>query len=386
MLNRSHYRALGLEAACDAVLTQKRLTPEQGLALLDCPDILAVGALAQHRRRALHGDAAFYVINQHLNYTNVCVNGCLFCAYHREDGQPGSSTMSVDEALSTIEARLASGQPEPTEVHIVGGCHPHLPLAYYEELLRAIHSRLPRAQLKCFTAVEIAHIAQVEGVSETEVLTRLRNVGLEMLPGGGAEIFAPEVRKRICPRKIDAGHWLNVHRLAHGLGLRSNCTMLFGHLESHADRIDHLVRLRTLQDETGGFLCFIPLPFLTKHNALSVPRPLDGLEELRTIAVSRLMLDNVPHIKAYWVMLSIKQAQLALRFGADDLDGTVVEEKIGHEAGADSQQILTRRELEAMIRGCGLVPVERDAMFRPRRHASTTAKASSTERPKEVRA
>ncbi|MGE4553275.1 MAG: aminofutalosine synthase MqnE [Desulfovibrionaceae bacterium] len=384
MLDRSRYRALGLEAAYDAVLAGERLTPEQGLALLDCPDILAVGALAHCRRRALHGDAAYYVVNQHLNYTNVCVNGCLFCAYRREEGQSGGYTMSVDDALATIEARLASGQPEPTEVHVVGGCHPRLPLAYYEELLAAIRARLPKARLKCFTAVEIAHFAALEGVSEAEVLTRLQAVGLEMLPGGGAEIFAPAVRQQICPKKIDADHWLSVHRLAHGLGIRTNCTMLFGHLESHADRIDHLARLRELQDETGGFTCFIPLPFLTQNNPLQVPRPLDGLEELRTIAVSRLMLDNVPHIKAYWVMLSVKQAQLALRFGADDLDGTVVEEKIGHEAGADSRQVLTRRELEAMIRGCGLEPVERDALFHPLHPMGQGEDRTGS--PKEVRA
>ena len=307
----------------------------------------------------MHGNKAFYVINQHVNYTNVCVNGCVFCAYQREEGQEGGFVLTKDDILARIDAAGLA----PREIHIVGGCHPRLPLSYFEEIMAAIKEQHPQVVLKCFTAVEIAHFARLEGITAREVLARLQKAGLDMLPGGGAEIFRPEIREQICPRKSTADEWLAIHEEAHGLGLKTNCTMLFGHIESVEDRIDHLVRLRESQDRGGGYTCFIPLPFLTENSRLTVDKPLTGLEELRTIAVSRLMLDNIPHIKAYWVMLGVKQAQAALKFGADDFDGTVVEEKIGHEAGASSQQGMTRSELEDMIRGCGCTPVERDGYF-----------------------
>ena len=253
----------------------------------------------------------------------------------------------------------------PREVHIVGGCHPDLPLSFYLDMLSAVRAALPEAGLKCFTAVEIEHFAALSGLSTREVLSALKAAGLDMLPGGGAEIFAPEVRRRICPKKISGERWLAIHGQAHELGLSTNCSLLFGHLESEEDRVDHLLLLREQQDSSGGFNCLIPLPFQTENSLLKVPAAVTGVDILRTIAVARLLLDNIAHIKAYWVMLTVKLAQAALYYGADDFDGTVVEEKIGHMAGADSEQGLTRAELEAMIRGCGFTPVERDALFRP---------------------
>ncbi|NDV17920.1 aminofutalosine synthase MqnE [Pseudodesulfovibrio sp. JC047] len=359
LFKNTYYENMGLATIKKKIDNGERLSFEDGITLFECPEPLAVGALAHQVRTQMHGDTAFYVVNQHVNYTNVCVNGCIFCAYQREEGQDGGFVLSTDDVIAKIDAAALT----PSEIHIVGGCHPRLGLAYFEAMLTAIKTRLPNVVLKCFTAVEIAHFAEVEGVSTLEVLTRLKAAGLDMLPGGGAEIFAPAIRQQICARKATAKEWLAVHEQAHGLGLKSNCTMLFGHIESIEDRVDHLIQLRESQDRGGGYTCFIPLPFLTENSQLTIGNPLTGLEELRTIAVSRLLLDNIPHIKAYWVMLGVKQAQAALKFGADDFDGTVVEEKIGHEAGATSEQGMTRTELMEMIRGCGCTPVERDGFF-----------------------
>jgi len=359
LLNNDYFVNMGLGDIRAKLEAGERLSLEDGQRLFDCPEPLAVGALAHTVRTRLHGDKAFYVVNQHVNYTNVCINGCTFCAYQREEGQEGGFVLSKEDVLSKID----SAGLTPREVHIVGGCHPKLGLGYFEDILSAIKERLPKVVLKCFTAVEIAHFARLEEITTKEVLTRLNKAGLDMLPGGGAEIFEPSVRDQICPRKSTAEEWLAVHEEAHALDMKTNCTMLFGHIESRDDRLDHLIRLRESQDRGGGYTCFIPLPFLTENSQLAIENPLTGLEELRTIAVARLMLDNIPHIKAYWVMLGVKQAQAALKFGADDFDGTVVEEKIGHEAGATSQQGMTRAELEDMIRGCGCTPVERDGYF-----------------------
>jgi aminodeoxyfutalosine synthase len=358
LLKNDYYENIGIGDIRAKVLSGKRLSREDGIRLFDCPEPLAIGSLAHQVRTRMHGDKAFYVINQHINYTNICVNGCVFCAYQREEGQAGGFVLSINDALAKIDSSLT-----PREIHIVGGCHPKLGLNYFEELLNAIKVRIPGVVLKCFTAVEIAHFAKIEETTTTNVLSRLNKAGLDMLAGGGAEIFNPHIREQICPRKSTAKEWLAIHEEAHQLGMKTNCTMLFGHIESHEDRIDHLIRLRESQDRGGGYTCFIPLPFLTENSQLSIEKPLTGLEELRTIAISRLMLDNIPHIKAYWVMLGVKQAQAALKFGADDFDGTVVEEKIGHEAGATSEQGLSRAELEEMIKGCGCTPVERDGFF-----------------------
>lgn len=358
-LNPAHFARLGLADVADKALAGERLSVEDGERLFACPDPTALGALAHAARTRLHGRKTFFVVNRHLNYTNVCVNGCLFCAYRRERGEEGAFSLTLADA----EAKVAATPEDTAEIHVVGGCHPDLGLAFFEDLLSAVKRLRPRAVLKCFTAVEIAHFARLEGLTTREVLARLKAAGLAMLPGGGAEIFDPEVRGRICPRKLTAAEWLDVHRTAHSMGIRTNCTMLFGHLETRRHRLEHLEALRRLQDETGGFTCFIPLPFQTENSALKGITPVTGLEELRTIAVSRLMLDNIRHIKAYWVMLGVRQAQAALHFGADDLDGTVVEEKIGHMAGARSEMALTRAELMAMIRDCGFTPVERDSLF-----------------------
>ena len=359
LFKSDYFENMNLADIRDKVEAGQRLSFKDGLRLFRCPEPLAVGALAHRARTRLHGDKAFYVVNRHVNYTNVCVNGCVFCAYQREEGQSGGFVLTREDVLAKLEAAPLP----PREVHIVGGCHPRLGLAYFEDILSALRDRYPDAVLKCFTAVEIAHFASLEGISSREVLSRLKEAGLGMLPGGGAEIFAPNVRERLCPRKATADQWLAIHEEAHGLGLKTNATMLFGHIESLEDRVDHLIRLRESQDRGGGYTCFIPLPFLTENSQLKIDNPLTGLEELRTIAVSRLLLDNIPHIKAYWVMLGVKQAQAALKFGADDFDGTVIEEKIGHEAGATSEQGLSRSELEDMIRGCGCTPVERDGFF-----------------------
>ncbi|WP_207262594.1 aminofutalosine synthase MqnE [Desulfovibrio sp. Huiquan2017] len=359
LFQSDYFATLGLADIRDKVEAHERLSFDDGVRLFRCPEPLAVGALAHRVRSRLHGDKTFYVVNRHVNYTNICVNGCVFCAYQREEGQSGGFVLTRDDVLT----KLAAAALPPREVHIVGGCHPKLGLTYFEDILSAVHERYPDAVLKCFTAVEIAHFARLEGIAAREVLTRLKAAGLGMLAGGGAEIFAPEVRERLCPRKATADEWLSIHEEAHGLGLKTNATMLFGHIETIDDRVDHLVRLRESQDRGGGYTCFIPLPFLTKNSRLTIDNPLTGLEELKTIAVSRLLLDNIPHIKAYWVMLGVKQAQAALKFGADDFDGTVIEEKIGHEAGATSEQGLSRSELTDMIRGCGCTPVERDGFF-----------------------
>lgn len=360
MLDAKLYSQLGLEDILGKIEAGKRLTIEDGERLFACPDVLAVGALAHHVRRGMHGDAAYYVVNQHINYSNLCVNGCRFCAFGRKKGDPLAFELSLDDILNKVRAR--SGDPI-TEVHMVGGCHPSLPFGFYEEALRGIKALRPELRIKAFTAVEIAHFARLEGISTRQVLERLKDAGLDMLPGGGAEVFSPRIRSLLCPEKLSGDGWLHIARQAHELGIRTNATMLYGHLETERERLEHLDGLRRLQDETGGLVCFIPLPFQPANTGIRDVRPTTGVEDLRTMAVSRLMLDNVPHIKAYWVMLTVKLAQVALYFGADDFDGTVVEEKIGHMAGAESEQALTRSELERVIREGGFRPVERDCFF-----------------------
>lgn len=368
MFDQSHYAALDLDDVYAKVVQGKRLSAADGEALFACPDILAVGALAHHVRTRMHGDKTFYVRNRHINYSNVCVNRCRFCAFRRDsEKDPGAFTLSKQEMLD--RALDDDGYPF-AEIHVVGGCHPGLSLNWFEDLFRTLKELRPTSVLKAFTVAEIHHFAAMESCSETAVLSRLKNAGLAMLTGGGAEIFNPAVRERICPEKISGADYLRIAGEAHHLGLASNCSMLFGHIESHRDRVEHLCALREQQDKSKGFVCFIPLAFQPKHNALA--RELageqtgdadSGLDRLRTIAVARLLLDNIPHIKAYWVMLGIKTAQAALNFGADDLDGTIMEEHIGHMAGADSAQAMTRTELEAMVKGCGFTPVNRDALF-----------------------
>lgn len=387
MLDAPYYAALGLSSILDKVVNGERLSYEDGLALFACPDLTAVGALAAHARFRRHGDAAYYVVNRQINYTNVCVNGCLFCAFRRDrEDEEGAFVLSREDILARVEAAHA-GSLRLDELHMVGGCHPSLRLSWFEDVLRSVRAQYPHVPLKAFTPVEIAHFAALEGISTREVLARLRDAGLVMMPGGGAEIFDETLRARLCPHKADAAAWLRISGEAHSLGIKTNCTMLFGHLESHAMRVDHLLRLRAQQDASGGFTCFIPLPFLTENSRLSLPDdrsgPVRGLDQLRTVAVARLLLDNIPHIKAYWVMLGPKLAQTALWYGADDLDGTIIEERIGHMAGAPSAQALTIAELESMIRASGFRPVRRNAVFEPLAAAAEpgagTARGAATE-------
>ena len=339
------------------------LSFDDGVELWRHPNLLDVGALANEVRERLHGDRTYFNRNLHINATNVCVASCMFCSFARlKPGDKDAYTMSHDEAWGKLRARVDAGDPL-TEVHIVNGLHDGLPFDYYEELLRGLKRIKPSIHLKAFTAVELFFFHKHFGLPIRTVLERLRAAGMDSIPGGGAEIFAPKVRKKICDDKCTGDEWLQVHREAHQLGLRSNCTMLYGHIESDEDRVDHLLRLRALQDETGGFQTFIALAFHPDGNALMrLPGP-TGVEDLRTYAVSRLMLHNIPHIKAYWIMLGVKTAQSALWFGADDLDGTVQEEKIYHMAGAETPQAMTPAEIVRLIRNAGRTPVERDTLY-----------------------
>jgi len=351
-----------LQPIAQKVLSGQRLSGEDALTLYDSPDILAVGWLANHVRERLHGDNTYFNVNRHINPTNVCVAACRLCAFGRKKDTPGAYTMALEEAWQTA----ASGYSEAvTEFHIVGGLHPDLPFQYFLDLIRGLKQRFPHVHLKAFTMVEVAYLAKRAKLSIRETLEQLKAAGVDSLPGGGAEIFADRIRHVICDHKIDGDQWLDTARTAHQLGLRSNATMLYGHIESDEDRVDHLLKLRGLQDETGGFQTFIPLAFHPANTPLEHLPTTTGMLDLRQIAVSRLVLDNFPHIKAYWQMLTPRIAQISLRFGADDLDGTVIEEKIYHDAGATTPQGMRRQELERLIREAGRVPVERDTLYRP---------------------
>jgi aminodeoxyfutalosine synthase len=347
----------------DKVLAGEPLDFDDGVALYRHPNLMELGALANDVRERRHGDRTFFNRNFHINATNVCVASCMFCSFARlEEGKPGAYTMSLDEAWAKLRIRVDADEPV-TEIHIVNGLHDGLPFDYYTELLAGLKRIKPSIHLKAFTAVEIFYYHQHYGMPVEEVLTRLRAAGLGSLPGGGAEIFAPRVRKKICGDKCTADEWLDVHRTAHGMGLRSNCTMLYGTIETVEERVDHMLRLRALQDETGGFQTFIPLAFHPDNNALGkLPAP-TAVDDLRTYAVARLLLHNIPHLKAYWIMLGVKTAQTALWFGADDLDGTVQEERIYHMAGAETPQAMTSEEIVRIIRDAGRTPVERDTLY-----------------------
>jgi aminodeoxyfutalosine synthase len=352
---------ISFDSIREKVRARERLSFEDGLALFAHPDVLATGALANEARERLHGDRTYFNRNMRIEVTNVCVASCLFCSFAKlEEHSPGAHTMTHEQAWRELEDRMAD---PPSEVHIVNGLHPGLPFSYYEELLRGFKRIKPDVHMKCFTAVEIHFFARHYGMSYEEVLTKLRAAGLDSLPGGGAEIFHPEVRTRISHDKANADEYLEVHRVAHRIGMRTNATMLYGHIETFEHRVDHLMRLRVLQDETGGLQAFIPLAFHPDGNGMkNLPAP-TAIDDLRTIAVSRLLLDNVPHIKAYWVSLTPDVAQVALRFGADDIDGTIVHETIYHAAGSRSPQGLTYDDLVRLIREAGRTPIERDTFY-----------------------
>ncbi|HEX8908200.1 MAG TPA: aminofutalosine synthase MqnE [Anaeromyxobacteraceae bacterium] len=377
MLSELARRALdreGLGGIRDKVLARERLTDAEALRLFEAKDLAALGALANHVREERHGDLTFYNRNVHLNFTNVCVASCKFCSFARPDDRAASEgyTMSLDEAVQHVLSKRDLGI---TEVHIVNGLHPDLPFDFYLDVPRRIHAAWPELRIKGYTAVEIHFFAEKFGKTYEQVLRELQAAGVETLPGGGAEIFAARVRRKLCDDKATAEQWLEVHRVAHGLGMKTNATMLYGTIERLEERVDHMARLRRLQDETGGFQVFIPLAFHPEHNMIgkAFPKP-TGFDGLRTYAVARLFLDNFDHVKAYWVMLGERLAQTSLSFGVDDLDGTVLEERIYHMAGAQTPQALSEGQLHRLIRAAGRVPAERDSLYNVLRvHAASAA-------------
>ena len=356
-----------LRPIADKVMSGERLTTDDAVALFDSHDLLAIGQLADAATRAKHGDRVYFCSNQHINPTNVCIlrNTCVFCSFARMPKEEGAYTRTLDEVL----AEAAQAKSAPTrEFHIVGGLHPRLRLSYYTDVIRALRQAYPGVHVKALTAVEIAHLARIEKSSVRDVLLALKEAGLTSLPGGGAEVFSSAVRATIAENKLRGDEWIAVHREAHALGIPSNCTMLYGHVETSRDRADHLAVLRGLQDETGGFLTYIPLAYHPDHNVLGeeqgwVGRATQGADDLKNIAVGRLFLDNIPHVKTHWPMVTAFLAQLALTFGADDIEGTVVYERVYHEAGAETPMHMAYGDLVRLIRGVGKVPVERDSLY-----------------------
>src|SRR4051794_26912232 len=355
-----HARLAGIREKVEA---GQRLSFDDGMLLEEHADLFTLGELANRVRERKNGNNAYYNVNTHLNPTNVCVYRCTFCAFRADLKSPKGYVMSDEQILH--RAAEAEGRGA-TELHVVGGLHHQLPYEWHLNGIPTTHRAPPRLPLKAYPAVEWDWFARLTGRSTKDLLSEFKDAGLGSLPGGGAEIFHPDVRDKICEHKADAAGWLRIHREAHELGLRSNATMLYGHIEKPEHRIDHLIRLRELQDQTGGFQTFIPLAFHPDNTKLAeeekIPKP-SGVLDLKTMAISRLMLDNFPHIKAYWVMLGIKTAQVALSFGADDIDGTVVHEKIYHDAGSDSPQELSVTEIRRLIEEAGHVPVERDTLY-----------------------
>jgi aminodeoxyfutalosine synthase len=355
----------------EKVKAGERLSAEDGLTMFRSSDLLAVGYMANLVRERLHGNVTFFNVNRHINPTDVCVASCKLCAFGKKVRDPKAYTMSLEE----VWHRAGEGYSDAvTEFHIVGGLHPELTLDWYCEMFRGLKQRFPKVHLKAFTMVEVAYFHRRFKIPMREVLQKMKDAGVDSLPGGGAEIFSERIRRIICDHKIDGNEWLDTAKLAHQMGLKSNCTMLYGHIENEEDRVDHLVKLRHVQDETGGFVTYIPLAFHPDNTPLEHVARTTGFLDLKNIAIGRLMLDNIPHIKAYWVMMTPKIAQVAQRFGADDIDGTVVEERIYHDAGADTSQGLRRGELLRLIREAGREPVERDTAYnRVERTESTFA-------------
>jgi aminodeoxyfutalosine synthase len=343
----------------------ERLTHADGVTLFTSPDLLGIGVMADAATRAQHGDRVYFAANQHINPTNICTlrKTCVFCSYARLPKEEGAYRYTMELVYAEADAN-----PYVREFHIVGGLDMKAGLAYYAEMFRGLKARRPEVHIKGLTAVEIAHIARIEKMSVPDVLAQLREAGLDTLPGGGAEVFSKGVRATIADRKLGAEEWIGVHRVAHNMGIRSNCTMLYGHVETNEDRVEHLAMLRELQDETGGFLAYIPLAYHPDHNELGetlgrTGTATTGYDDLRNIAVGRLFLDNIAHIKTHWIMVTPALSQVALTFGANDLEGTVVREKIYHEAGAHTSQAMSLEELLKLIRGAGRIPVERDSFY-----------------------
>jgi aminodeoxyfutalosine synthase len=376
------------------VFSDKRLTPGDALVMFQSNDIFTIGRLASYVAAKKNNDNVYFVRNRHINPTNICVNRCRFCAFSRSKGDKGAYELSIKQIIKKLgrqkkEVRsqkndlrsnpriLESLNPAYSEVHIVGGLHPDWPFDYYLQMLKTIKSSYPHIHIKAFTAVEIDHLSKISGLNISDTLEELKHAGLDSMPGGGAEIFNAHIRNRICPEKINGKKWLTIIKKAHRSGIRSNATMLYGHYENYRHRTEHLVKLRDLQDITGGFQAFIPLAFHPMNTEMNnspfnkggmgrfTSGYTSGIDDIKTIAVSRLFLDNFTHIKAYWIMLGEKIAQLALKFGADDLDGTIIEEKITRSASALSEKTLTKEKLIHLIKMAGKVPVERDSFYQP---------------------
>jgi aminodeoxyfutalosine synthase len=364
-----------LERIKKKVLEGKRLTEKDALKLFETDDLFTLGRLASHVAQGKNGKKAYFIRNRHINPTNICVNRCRFCAFSRSLGQKGAFELTIEDIIRKIgegqktrgKGRLRKTDHHPShfisEVHIVGGLHPEWPFEHYLKMLSAIKKYYPRLHIKAFTAVEIDYMSKIGGLSLEDTLSTLKKSGLGSMPGGGAEIFDESVRSRLCPEKISGERWIEVMETAHRTGIRTNATMLYGHIEDYGHRIDHLMRLRKLQDKTGGFQAFIPLAYHPKNTRMAGGYT-SGIDDLRTIAVSRLVLDNFDHIKAYWVMLGEKISQLALTFGADDVDGTIIEEKITHSAGALTGENLTAEYLSHLIAKAGKTPVERNSFYK----------------------
>jgi aminodeoxyfutalosine synthase len=350
----------GLGDILKKVRSDERLSVDDGMRLYQNPDLLAIGYLANIVRERKNGDKAFFIYNQHINYSNICTNLCKFCAFGKDKDSDLAYEMSVEDVRGKVRERI----DEPiTEIHMVGGIHPDLPYSYYTDLLKVIKLERPDVHIQAFTCVEIAHLAEISGLGVDGVLEDLKNAGLGSIPGGGAEVFSPRIRELTCEKKLSGEGWLDVAKAAHRSGLHTNATMLYGHIETVEERLEHLEMLRDAQDETGGFLAYIPLAFHPKNTELSRLSKTTGLDDLKNIAVARCFLDNFPHIKAYWVMIGQKLAQIALSFGADDVDGTVKEEIITHMAGAETEQAMTRDQLLRMIQEAGRIPIERDTLY-----------------------
>jgi len=350
----------GLADVWEKVRYGARLTLEDGVRLYESHELTAVGYMANHVRERLHGDVAYFVRNQHVNYTNICNKDCKFCSFYAKKGGPQPYELDVQ----AVRERIRQYRDVPiTEIHMVGGINPRLPYAYYLDIVRAIKEERPNATVKAFTMIELQQIARKADKPLPEVLADLKEAGLGALPGGGAEVLTPRVHEELYKKKLDWRDWLDTARVAHAAGLRSNATMLYGHIETLPERVEHLVRLRELQDETGGFLSFIPLAFDPQNTELEHVARTTGSDDLMTIAVSRLMLDNFDHVKAFWMMITPPIAQLALRYGANDIDGTVMNYEITHVIDRSNRQALTMEQLLEMIREAGRIPVERDALY-----------------------
>ncbi len=368
-LDPARLRDTALRPIAEKVLTERRLDAADARALYATHDLIGLGLIADFANTRKHGDRVFFSANQHINPTNVCIlrNTCVFCSFARMPKEDGAYTRSLDEVYA--EAEQARGGPT-REFHIVGGLHPKLPLSYYTDMIRGLKQRHPQVHIKALTAVEIAHLARIEQISVRDVLVAMKEAGLTSLPGGGAEVFSTAVRATIAERKLTGEEWLSVHREAHLLGIPTNCTMLYGHVETADDRIEHLSALRALQDETGGFLTYIPLAYHPDHNELGeelgrVGTATTGYEDLKNIAVGRLFLDNIPHVKTHWPMVTPFLSQIALSFGCDDVEGTVVYERIYHQAGATTEMHMHYGDLVRLIEGAGKRPVERDSLYQP---------------------